>query len=726
MKTAICFVLAIAALLAWDAPRPAMNSSVVESSMTGRILVKGVSRFGINLGGWSFWGADQLSSNILKNPGFEGLLDSAIVIPVHTGNGSFDDSPAWLARPDGFWEGARYCIRTGLNAGKEGTVVHSSLKNYWGLPSFVVRDGGAIPNPGDVVALVLDRETERPTQWWYSSDPGNSFRSELNQTRPGSPGMRSLRVVAGSAARASVSSYFDSIGERAGKMLPLGGRWNLSFWVRLDKGKASLDVQFGRQGSSPILSRTVALHDSWQQIQLAFDSQDSGPVGTANLIFQVAGLPFGEILLDDVDLRKADDAGQPFRHEVTAMLGELHPAYLRDWQGQLGDTLANRISSGFARKSYRYRPGDDGQTDYPYGLADFLALCRQIHAAPWIIIPTVFNDADCIGLGEYLAKQPPLQAGFETLVEFGNENWNSLFRPGGVPDAAAHGEAAGRCFALIRQHAHGLPLKTVINAQAGYPDGAMLFARQSSLADIVAVAPYFYYSVPAGLTISERIALLFKPGRKDLQTIAEALPPLHKELSIYEVNLHTIEGDAAAGERRPIVGGIASGAALARTMLDALTLGVRRQCAYSFLGFEARLTSQPGYIPLWGMARDAGPTKRFRPTGLALELLNEALRGDMVSMDTRGPEDVSTYAFRTATDWAVVFVSSSLSNRKVTFTLPAASSTKLRLDRLVSDTIDSTNEDAEHVRIERATISGQGNHASFELSPLSTAVLLPQ
>jgi hypothetical protein len=725
MRTPIALLLATAALLACETSRSSTASSSVEAAMTSRVLVNGVSRFGINLGGWSFWGADQLSSNILKNPGFEGLLDSAIVIPVHIGYGSFDDSPAWLGRPDGFWEGAHYSIRTGGNAGKEGVVVHSSQKNYWGLPSFVVREGDVVPNPGDVVAIVLDRETERPTQWWYSSDPGSSFRSDLKQTRPGSPGTRSLRIIANGTARASVSSYFDSIGERAGKMLPLAGQWNLSFWVRLDKGKASLDVLFGRQGSSPILSRTVPIHDAWQHVQFMFSGNDDGPVGTANLIFQIAGLPSGEVLLDDVDLRKTDDADQPFRHEVVAMLNELHPAYLRDWQGQLGDTLANRTGTSFARKSYRYRPGDEGQTDYPYGLTDFLALCRQIDAAPWIIVPTVFNDADCIGLGEYLARQPPLRPGREILVEFGNENWNSLFRPGGVPDAAAHGEAAGRCFALIREHARGSPLKTVINAQAGYPDGAMLFARQSTLSDIVSVAPYFYYSVPSGLSLSERIALLFKPGRNDVQTIAAALPPLKKELAIYEVNLHTIEGNASADERRPIVGGIASGAALARTMLDALALGVRRQCAYSLLGFNAQLTSQPGYIPLWGMARDAGPTQRFRPTGLALELMNEALRGDMVSVDARGPKDVTTYAFRRPKDWAVVFVSSSLSDRKVQFALPPASRSPLHLDRLVTDALEATNEDAPHVRIARGTISAEGNTASFNLQPLSIAFVSP-
>jgi len=194
-------------------------------------------------------------------------------------------------------------------------------------------------------------------------------------------------------------------------------------------------------------------------------------------------------------------------------------------------------------------------------------------------------------------------------------------------------------------------------------------------------------------------------------------------LAIYEVNLHTIEGDATAAERLPVVGGLASGAALARTMLNSLALGARKQCIYSFTGFNAQLTSQPGYIPLWGIARDVGPTQRFRPTGLALELLNEALRGDMFEVNRLGAKDVSIYAFRTAKDWAAVFVSSSLSDRTVKFELPPGSQSALHLDRLVSDSIDATNEDASHIRIDRALMNATNGVASFDLHALGIGIL---
>jgi hypothetical protein len=703
-----------------------ISGNSVEARMTQDVLVSGVSRFGINLGGWSFWGADQLMSNIVKNPGFEGLIDGAIVIPEHIGSNVFDDSPPWLARPEGFWEGARYSIRSGIGAGKGGTIALSSRKGLWGLPSFVALAGGAIPFPGDAVAMVKERDGKLPCQWWYSKDAGNSFRPELNDRRPGSPGVRSLRIIAESSP-ATVASYFDSIGQRAGKMLPLTGTWNLSFWAKLDRGAASLHVVFGRQGSTAILSRDVPVSHGWQNVHLTFSGEDDGPIGTVNLLFQVTGAPSGEILLDDVDLRRTEDLNQPFRHEVFSVLSQLHPAYLRDWQGQLGDTLANRTAAPFARKSYRYRPGDDSQTDFGYGLRDFLDLCVRLQASPWIIVPTVFNDSECAGLGDYLAQQKDLAQVREVLVEFGNENWNSLFRPAGIPNPQPHGEASGRCFAAIQSHAGRLPLKTVINAQAGYPDGAIRFARASEVSDIVAVAPYFFYSLPRGLSLADRIAILFKSDRADLEKIASNVAPLHKEMAIYEVNLHNTEGDASAGERRPVVGGMPSGTALARTMLDALALGIRRQCAYTLVGFDSQLASQPGYVPLWGMIRDLGPTQRLRPTGLAFELMNEAIRGDMVRIDIHGAKDVKAYGFKSGQSWTVIFVSSSPSDRMLCFTpLPdTLDSSSVSMNTLVSDASGADNEDGEHVRIQRTTVGVTGHSICFDLRPWSIAVLLP-
>lgn len=704
---------------AWPFPKP----REVHAAITSRTIVPGVTRFGVNLGGWSFWGAEQLSSNIVKNPGFEGLIDGAIAMPVHSGENSFDDHPAWLARPDGFWEGASYSIRSGPEAGKEGGIVSSARQNLWGLPSFHARSGNSIPDAGDAVALRRDTETSTPEQWWFTKDAGNSFLPELKQKRPGSPGARSLRVIARGAVPAEAASYFDTIGSRAGKLLPLTGQWNLSFWTKLDQGAAAMRVVVGREGAPAALSRDIALSHSWTEVRLSFAGEDSGPPGSASLRFQITGQPDGQVLLDDVDLRRVEDRNLPFRHEVISALERLRPAYLRDWQGQLGDTLANRIAPPFARKSYRYRQGES-QSDFGYGLRDFLDLSLKIGAAPWIVLPAAFFDEDCSGLGSYLAAQSDLTAAREILVEFGNENWNETFRPGGIPDPSAHGQAADRCFAAIRRNAPGLPLKAIINAPDVDPRRAIAFAQASAEADIVAVAPYYLYTLSRGAPLTQRLPLLFSPHIENLRAVGAAQK---KEIAIYEVNSSTLDGDAPAGERIPLVAGMASGTALAKTMLDALALGARRQCAYTLIGFDAALSKERGFVPLWGLVRDAGPTQRLRPTGLALELLNQAVRGDMQEVELRGASGVSAYAFRSAGGWPAALVSASAEERVVDLSFPpnAVVNTTLRLLRLSAPSLEATNEDSEQVRITSGTVAVSEHRAQVTLEPWSMAVLLP-
>ena len=670
----------------------------------------GVTRFGINLGSWTFWGAEQLSSNILKNPGLEGLIDGAIAVPAHANASSFDDHPGWLARPDGFWDGAHYSIRAGRLAGAGGTIQRSAQKNLWGLPSFVVRDGGPVPDIGDAVALQKNTADALPEQWWFSKDSGSSFAPELRQKRPGSPGVRSLRITAGSAP-VEVASYFDSIGSRAGKLLPLTGRWTLSFWTKLDQGSAAMDVSFGRDGSAPILSRKVALSGAWTNIQLEFTGDDDGPPNAASLRFRTTGLPAGQVLLDDIDLRREEDCGRPFRQEVVSALKRLRPAYLRDWQGQLGDTLENRISPAFARKSYRYRPGP--QTDFGYGLRDLFDLAIEVGASPWIIIPTTFSDEECSALGAYLVAQKAFP---EILVEFGNENWNETFRPGAIADASAHGQAADRCFAAVRSHAPGVQLKTVINAPYVSPERTMAFTQASSGANVVAVAPYYLYSVSKGLPLAGRIASLFPRPI--------ALPRTPVELAVYEVNASALDGTASAEERKPVLAGIASGTALAKTMLDLLASGVRRQCAYSLAGFDAALPNQSGYVPLFGMVRDLGPTRRFRPTGLALELLNQVVDGDMQSVEQRGPSDVSVYGFHSAKGWSAAILSGSGVQRTVAVRFPRGAAAQ-RLLRLSAPSLEATNEDNERVRIVAEGTPFSDHEARIVLDPWSMAVLLP-
>ena len=191
------------------------QAEIAHVTLTEKVIVRDVMRFGVNVGTWTSWGAEQLAANVVMNPGFEGLLDRAIVIVGHAGPGRFTDDSAWLARPDGFWEHARYDVRTGHTAGQTGEIERSRSRDSSGLPDFVTAPGGPELQPGDVVALTKTSDDELPADWWFSEVPGARYSPERGQRRPGSAGGRCLRIAAASAP-AEVTSYVDAIGDRAG------------------------------------------------------------------------------------------------------------------------------------------------------------------------------------------------------------------------------------------------------------------------------------------------------------------------------------------------------------------------------------------------------------------------------------------------------------------------------------------------------------------------------
>jgi hypothetical protein len=618
-----------------------------------------VRRLGINLGSWTTWGAEQLSSNVLKNPGFEGLIDRALVIVAYSAPGEFSDDTKWLARPDGFWAGATFEVLTGPSAGVRGRIRDSRAHNADGLPVLFTAGPNVGVNHGDVVALTKIDDTQLPAGWWLAEPNANKV-AVSPESRPGSAGVRSLALRSGG----QVFSYLDRIGQRAGQLLPVEGAWRLSFWSRASGGNAALTVQFLRHGAAPFFTQRLEPASAWRQYEYTFEAHDSASADFLQLSFQNAGP--ADVLLDDVSLgRVADHAS--FRAEVVETLRKLRPGYLRDWEGQLGDTLANRIAGPEGRRAYRYRPAA-GEVDFGYGLPEFLDLSRSVGADPWLVVPTTFSGDECAGLGQWLAGHA---SDFdEVLVEFGNENWNGLFRPAGIPDPGAHGEAADRCFERIKSSAGALKLKTVINAQAANPEYAARMARAAPAADIVAVAPYFLFSLAAGLAPEAAKAALFAPQQGGVAPLVQRLPGGRPEVAVYEVNLHTVFGDASPEERSALLHSSAAGAALARVMLESLRAGAIRQCAYVLAGYDARLEKRDGYVELWGLTRDLAAANHFRVTGRALLLLNQVIRGTLARSDGEG-RGVTVYPFWAEKEWSAAVINESDQERQLEIQFPA-------------------------------------------------------
>jgi hypothetical protein len=80
-----------------------IHTSAVEISFNSTPQITHLPRYGLNLGGSGSWGAEQLRSNILNNPGFEPVLDRTLLIVSEKRFHRFADDNSWLARTDGFW-----------------------------------------------------------------------------------------------------------------------------------------------------------------------------------------------------------------------------------------------------------------------------------------------------------------------------------------------------------------------------------------------------------------------------------------------------------------------------------------------------------------------------------------------------------------------------------------------------------------------------------------------
>ena len=434
----------------------------------------------------------------------------------------------------------------------------------------------------------------------------------------------------------------------------------------------------------------------------------------------------GELLIDDVELRNCDQPASAFRREVVETLAALHPAYLRDWQGQLGDTLENRLAAAGARRASRYRPGGKDATYFGYSLPEFLDLCRAVHANPWIVAPTTFSDTEWAGLGRYLLSRAPTDRFSEILVEFGNENWNGIFSAAGITDPARHAAAASRGFRCLLDAGGTLPIKPVMNAQYANPDSAIALGKRLGSPGVIAVAPYFLRELRATQMPSNALSSLFAKDGGTLQRISSAMGPQH-ELSVYEVNLHTTEGDASGSSRTAVVAGAASGTALAIHLLDGLALGIRRQCVYVLSGFDYKLPNSLGNIPLWGITRDLGSAPRLRPTGLALSLLNQAVTGDLHRYQTQ-VSDLTVAPFVSKSGWSVAIASAASEAREIKLQFPEYRGTPVPSRCLVlrAPSPTATNEESEQVTIAPQPISVAGRLIGLKLPPYGLAVLLPK
>ncbi len=684
-----------------------------------------VPRIGINLGTPTSWGAEQLLANVVPNPGFEGNVDGALLsVSQASGHLIVDDSQG-LARPTGFWEGGTFSVRSGKLAGLEGRILGSDPVN--GYQRVELDTDVSAMAKGDIVAIRKISTGGLPAQWWFQNGTGGQVQTDPAQRRTGSQGAQSLHLTPASDDPSGVVSYIDALSGRAGKLLPLTGEWSAGIWLRGQGPSPQLRVTLRRQGGPAMLDQTVTATAGWTWHSWKFSPVDDGPAAIIEFRLEAAGNG-NQVWVDDVNLSSTAAGDSAFRAEVTDTLRAFQPGYLRDWQGQLGDSFDNRIATQDGRKCTRYRPGDS-EVFYNYSLPDLLALCHETGAIPWVVFPTTWTDDEWRRAGQFLESESRRYGFSEVVVEFGNENWNQLFRPAGVPNPNVLGAVAGRAFNLMRAAAPNAPLRFALGGwfgNNGYLAGAAASASAAVTENgISAVAPYYALSLPGGRPPSALLPLLFPDDRAAFAALAQEAAANGTEPAFYEMNAESLSGDALPGDASTTVTSAASGTALLYRSLRALDSGVRRQCLYSLAGFDTFRWSDGQTVRLFGLTRDLSTPSHFRPTGMAVALANAAIGGEyhrVIDQSGGVLDGVAAAAFRSNSRWSLVLASSLPRETTITVEFPAGTTLPRTVKTLRTLSPLSGNEDAALVRVGAARSEARSGVLVIHLPAYGVAV----
>ncbi len=695
-------------------------------------VVQDLKKIGVNIGNWTTWGTAQMMSNILKNPGFEGSVDRVLVVVQRIDQNSFSDQRN-QGQDDNYWINAHWEVRSGQAAGRTGTITRSLWSGEQGFPQYFVNGDLSGIQVNDVIVVRKEFPEPKVSQWWIVSEAETRVTIDTEEHRPGSPGVQSAVLKPESGKETELNFYFDANANDMGfNALPVSGPWKLTFWAKGSPKTAegqmpTLTTYFKRlNGSSNFIWQTVPLTGQWQQFTYTFDAQDTGTPNTLKFAFAAEG--DGTIWLDDVVLgSEADLAGGPFTQNVINILQGMQVGYLRDWQGQLGDSLANRLSDPFARRTFKSRSDGGGfEPNWGYSIPEFLSLAKSVNAIPWIILPTTLSDQELVSLGQFLAQESG-KGTFQTIyIEFGNENWNTMFRPAALSDPVIHGQVANRAFDLLKQGAGSqIDMHLVVNAQHVLPQNSIQYLNGVPLADTLAIAPYYLHELATGTPAQQGINLLVAGDQGQWQETVDLVKAAGKKLAVYEINAHTTGGDATSAERDQLVAGQIAGPALAKQLIKGILSGTQPQLVFTLSQYKfGEWTGHP--VRLWGVVRDLSqPYARYRPTGLAIAMLNNVLLQNAYPLvaPNGGNEQLTGVIFSSPTLWRGAIVSTADHPIPVKFVFP---NDTRRMPRAVltlgKGTPFDDNETNENVIIQGKTVLPVGRTLTFTLPAWSFAV----
>ena len=630
--------------------------------LTDEVLVKDAVRFGINLGGDTYYSGAVLTKNRAQE-NFEGTTYRQCHFgPIQDEYGAM----SWFSQPQ-WWrdlmtEHGYYTILSGPSKGTRGKIksvgtkqaMHQGKMQDFMYIEFDRKVKPGPPNGGLLVEAYRLQDGQFRSLDGFRSSKNNEI--SIGDVPPGVFGHAALNLK-GSAGRAhyNLSTHYHRYGE-------LNGRWHVRFWARAKTDNPKLIVEASKWGRK----RNVEIGSQWkhyEEIIMVEGVPESDPGGGDNHLFFRFEATGGDVLVDDIELWMDGDSNPTaFRDDLVETLKKFNPGAIRYLQTG-GSTIDNTIAppmqshSYSNRKTRTYGPYESYQTD-PYSLHQMYELCQHLGSEPWYCLPGTLNERELVNFIEYLGAPADVGYGkkraelgqvkpwtevFDHIhIEFGNEAWNNAawYQCGGYngPDywkgLIEAGKNSPYYSPKVLFHSAG---------QAAYSGRNAGILKNAPNADRFSVAPYLISSLnKSDMNILDSDEKLFrwafaKPiwrSRDPRGAMFQNYQLAEKagiELSIYEVNHHTTHGDAPLEPRNRIVTSIGGGINVANNMLMMMREHkLRTQCLFSLIqhGYRAQGI---GEVRLWGTALNMRKGyERYRPTFLACMLANKVIGGDMV------------------------------------------------------------------------------------------------
>jgi alpha-L-arabinofuranosidase len=789
--------LACLGLAIW--PPSAAAAEPVELTISDKVVVEDVRRFGLN------FGDDDPREQVLlkeriRGGGFEGMVYRHFYI-----GWGWDGESFFAKQKPGPWKdlliGSRYMILNGAGKGSTGTITgyseavfpalkdvsdaslsakdQESLWHRLALKGSVPKEVNAKGNRAMLVEMPLEKTDlgllgQHGSPCWVFTEGEAKVTTETGDAPPGSSGTRVVKMHVPGDARGDLSFLL------ASNIVKLDGTWRIRFWAR---GNGTLELSFAKWGLSNkepgVGKRSVDLTPDWRQHELSVDVKGY-PHDYICLHLVCVG---GTLFLDNLSCQKTDEDANPtaFLDIVVNAIKAYRPGTLRYLQVG-GSSLDNWLADRYTRRAFagarntnpvrdNVWPGfpqtNPGKPDfYRFNLHEFLALCREVGSDPWICVPGTLFFSEASDLMEYLAgpaetrygrmraalgqSAPWTEVFKEIYVEFGNEAWN--FAPAynlrGFNGAdywrtlIETAKASPHYSPVVRFQVGGWAANTGISAR---------IAGDTPNGDGFAVAPYFINKLEkdeAAQPPDKFWAWTFgHPWHSTLrgeqaQNYKNITEGRKMPLTVYEVNHHVTGGSAAPGDMNRINASLGGALNVANGML--LLLQRQKMRIQNFFAFMGTYND----YQLWGGALSLEPGReRYRPTWLALSMLNEVLGGQMLEVAAGAnnpaftvtrtyhmPEKeeafqmpyLQAYALRDGKRRSLVLINLHLTEAlpvKLGFAGTVKAGTVQRRD-LVGESIESNNEGKEpQVRIVRSSPAEFRSGAEIAIAAHSLSVL---